>query len=96
VEETGELVLGDDTRLALSPIESDDRDGLAALFTRLAPEFRRARFLSPRHELTAREPALTDIDHVQHEAIAAVNQRDSSIVGVSRYARCSDQAESQD
>jgi RimJ/RimL family protein N-acetyltransferase len=92
-EGTDELVLGDGTRLALRPLKSNDRDGVAALFARLTPESRRRRFLSPKHELTPRELAyLTDIDHVQHEAIAAVDQLNGSIVGVSRYAHFSDHA----
>jgi GNAT superfamily N-acetyltransferase len=33
---------------------------------------------------------LTDIDHVHHEAIAAVDQHDGSIVGVGRYAHHAD------
>jgi acetate---CoA ligase (ADP-forming) len=81
-------VLADGTRLRFRPIGPDDRDGLAALFSRLTPESRRRRFLSPKHELTPRELAhLTDIDHVAHEAIAAVDERDGSIVGVGRYAQ---------
>ena len=84
---TDALVLTDGTRLRLRPIGTDDRDGLATLFARLTPESRRRRFLSPKRELTARELTyLTDIDHVRHEAIAAVDQRDGSIVGVGRYA----------
>jgi ketosteroid isomerase-like protein/RimJ/RimL family protein N-acetyltransferase len=90
-EATDALVLSDGTRLRLRPIDSDDRDGLAALFARLTPESRRRRFLSPKRELTPRELTyLTDIDHVHHEAIAAVDQRDGSIVGVGRYARGAD------
>jgi GNAT superfamily N-acetyltransferase len=51
------------------------------------------RFLSPKRDLTPRELALlTDIDHVRHEAIAAVDQRDCSIVGVARYVRSGDGA----
>ena len=80
------LVLADGIRLALRPLGSDDRDGVAALFARLSPESRYRRFLSPKRELTPRELArLTDIDHVHHEALAAVDQRDDSIVGVGRY-----------
>ena len=67
---------------------SQDRAGLAALFARLTPESRYRRFLSPKPELTPRELTyFTDIDHVNHEAIAAVDQRDDSIVGVARYVR---------
>jgi RimJ/RimL family protein N-acetyltransferase len=87
------LVLPVGTRLTLRQIGSDDRDGLAALFARLTPESRRRRFLSAKPELTRRELAyLTDIDHVHHEAIAAVDQRDGSIVGVGRYVHHGDRA----
>ena len=61
------------------------------LFARLTPESRRRRFLSPKPALTTRELAfLTDIDHLSHEAIAAVDQRDGSIVGVARYVGVAD------
>ncbi len=82
------LVLANGTCLRVRSIGPDDRDGLSQLFARLTPESRRRRFLSPKLELTPRELAyLTDIDHVEHEAIAAVDQRDGSIVGVARYVR---------
>jgi len=84
-------VLVDGTRVRLRHLEAEDRDGLAALFARLTPESRRRRFLVPKAELTPRELAhLTDIDHVHREAIAAVDQRDGSIVGVCRYAQHAD------
>ena len=87
------LVLADGTRLRFRPIGAGDRDGLAALFARLTPESRRRRFLSPKLELTPRELAyFTEIDHVKHEAIAAVDERDGSIVGVGRYAQFADRA----
>jgi GNAT superfamily N-acetyltransferase len=88
-----ELVLSDGTHLQLRPISSEDRERLVALFTRLSPESRRRRFLSPKHQLTSREVTyLTDIDHVCHEAIAAVDQRDGSVVGVARYVAMGDRA----
>ena len=34
----------------------------------------------------------TDIDHVRHEAIVALDQRDGSIVGVGRYAHAGNRA----
>jgi RimJ/RimL family protein N-acetyltransferase len=87
------VVLADGTRLRFRPISSGDRDGLAALFARLTPESRRTRFLVPKHELTPRELAyFTDIDHVKHEAIVAVDAGDGSIVGVARYAQFADRA----
>ncbi len=82
-----ELRLADGTRLGVRAIGRGDRDGLAAMFGRLSPESRHRRFLSPKPELTARELTyLTDIDHVCHEAFAAVRRRDGVIVGVARYA----------
>jgi RimJ/RimL family protein N-acetyltransferase len=81
------LVVADGTRLRLRPIDTGDRDGLASLFARLSPESRRRRFLSAKHELSDAElDYFSDIDHVRHEAIAAIDQRDGSIVGVARYA----------
>jgi RimJ/RimL family protein N-acetyltransferase len=82
-----ELRLADGTRLRVRAIGCEDREGLAAMFERLSPESRRRRFLSPKFELTPRELRyLTDIDHVRHEAFAAVRWRDGAIVGVARYA----------
>jgi RimJ/RimL family protein N-acetyltransferase len=87
------LVLADGTHLRFRPIGSGDRTGLAALFARLTPESRRRRFLSPKPELTHRELVyFTDIDHVKHEAVAAVDERDGWIVGVGRYAQFADRA----
>lgn len=87
------LILADGTRLLLRALSSDDRAGLAALFARLTPESRYRRFLSPKRELTPRELTyFTDIDHCHHEAFAAVDPRDCSIVGVGRYVHDADRA----
>lgn len=70
------------------PLEPSDRLGLAALFKRLSPESRRQRFLGPKPTLSERELTyLTTVDHRWHEALAAVDARDGSIVGVARYVR---------
>jgi RimJ/RimL family protein N-acetyltransferase len=85
------LVVANGTRISLRQLTAQDRAGLAALFARLSPQSRHQRFLSPKPELTPRELTyLTDIDHVNHEAIAAIDQRDDSIVGVARYVRDAD------
>ncbi len=87
------LVVPNGTRISLRQVGADDRAGMAALFARLSPQSRYQRFLSPKRELTPRELTFfTDIDHVNHEAIAAVDQRDDSIVGVARYVRDADRA----
>jgi GNAT superfamily N-acetyltransferase len=88
------LVLANGTRLRFRPIGPADRGGLLRLFARLSPQSRHRRFLGPKLELTTRELAyLTDIDHVGHEAIAAVDQRDGSIAGIARYARLANRPE---
>ena len=82
------LAVANGTRISLRQVGTGDRAGLAALFDRLTPESRHQRFLSPKRELTPHELTyFTDIDHVNHEAIAAVDERDDSIVGVARYVR---------
>jgi RimJ/RimL family protein N-acetyltransferase len=64
---------------------------MAALFARLTPQSRHQRFFSPKRGLTPDELTFfTDIDHLNHEAIAAIDQRDDSIVGVARYVRDAD------
>jgi RimJ/RimL family protein N-acetyltransferase len=74
-------------RLAVRPITPDDRDALAAAFARLSPETRRRRFLGPKPKLTARELVyLTNVDHVSHEALVAVDEEEGEIVAVARYA----------
>ena len=83
-----ELLLSDGTRLRLRPLTRDDRDGLLSLFHRLSEESRWRRFMSPKPTLAPRElDYLTDIDHVVHEAFAAVDERDGSLAGVARYVR---------
>ena len=86
------FVVSNGTRISLRKVGPCDRAGLAALFARLTPESRYQRFLSPKRSLTPRELTFfTDIDHLNHEAIAAVDDRDDSIVGVARYVRDADQ-----
>jgi RimJ/RimL family protein N-acetyltransferase len=82
------VTLANGTRLSLRQVGAGDRAGFAAMFAGLTPESRYHRFLSPKRELAPRELTFfTDIDHVNHEAIAAVDQSDDSIVGVARYVR---------
>jgi GNAT superfamily N-acetyltransferase len=67
-----------------------DAELLFGLFHRMSPTSRYRRYLTPKPTLTGRElEHLTAIDHVAHEAIAAIDRRDGSLVGVSRYATVS-------
>jgi RimJ/RimL family protein N-acetyltransferase len=82
------LVVVNGTRISLRQVGAGDRDRLADLFARLSPQSRHQRFLTPKRDLTPRELTFfTDIDHITHEAIAAVDRCDDSIVGIARYVR---------
>ena len=74
--------------LDVRPIEPGDKEALHAAFHRLSPESRYRRFFSPLTDLTERDLAyLTEIDHRDHEALAAVDPKSGDIVGVARYVR---------
>lgn len=82
------VVLADGTRFEIRPIERHDRDRLRGLFTRLTPESRYRRYLTPKPALSERElDRLLDIDHVRHEALAAVDEIDGSFVAAARYVQ---------
>src|SRR5437660_6001953 len=81
-------VMANGTRVSFRQVDASDRTAFATLFTRLTPQSRHQRFLTPKRELTPRELTFfTDVDHLNHEAIAAIDQLDGSIVGVARYVR---------
>jgi RimJ/RimL family protein N-acetyltransferase len=83
--------------IRIRPLEPSDRAGVAALFKRLSPESRRQRFLGPKPVLSERELTyLTTVDHHRHEALAAIDRRDGSIVGVARYASEPDRPDAAD
>ena len=78
-------------RIAVRPLEASDRDAYAALFARLSPESRHRRFHGPKPVLAPRELTfMTEVDHVGHEALAVIDTRDGSIIGVGRYVACAD------
>ena len=72
----------------IRPLTRADRDRLAAAFGRMSERSRRLRFLGPKPKLSGPELTyLTDIDHVTHEALAAIDPDDGTIVGVARYVQ---------
>ena len=84
-------------RFSLRPLRVSDRDALRALFARLSPESRRRRFLTGKPELSDRELTyLTDVDHVRHEALTAIDPEHGSLVGVARYVIWPDRADAAD
>jgi len=85
------FILPSGATLVLRAVERTDRDRIHELFDRLGEESRYRRFLTPKRELSERELAdLSEIDHVRHEAIAAVDQRDGSFAGLVRVVARSD------
>ncbi|MFP4148877.1 MAG: GNAT family N-acetyltransferase [Nitriliruptoraceae bacterium] len=82
--------LRDGTRVLLRQIRPEDRDRLAAGLSRLSPTSRYLRFHADVAELTDRQlDYLTDVDHVEHEALVALDRDAPEIpgVGVARYIR---------
>ena len=83
---TAALVLADGAKLGVRPIDASDRDTLSTWFGRLSPESRRRRFHGPKPRLSARELTyLTDVDHVSHTALVAVDAA-GRMIGEARYA----------
>ena len=81
------MLLSDGTELAVRPIGPDDKAGILAVFHRMSPESRYRRFFSPLKDLSERDlEYLTDIDHHDHEALAAIDP-ETGIVGVARFVR---------
>jgi ribosomal protein S18 acetylase RimI-like enzyme len=77
-------------RIHIRPLEPSDRGGVRGLFDRLSPQSRHRRFLGPKPALSEHELTyLTVVDHRWHEALADIDERDGSIVGIARYARVS-------
>src|SRR5437868_14272026 len=74
--------------LEFRPLESTDRERLAAAFARLSPQSRYQRFLTPKPKLLAGElDGLTQLDHVTRDAVVAVGRGTDRLLGVVRFAR---------
>ena len=85
------LLLDNGIRLRFRSIRAADREGLRALFERLGPESRLRRFLTNKPTLTPRELTyFSEVDHVTHEALVAIDHGDGSIAGVARYVSYED------
>jgi len=83
----GQMTLADGVRLRVRPIVPADREPLADAFDRLSDHSRRQRFLGPKPRLSTRElDYLTDVDHVTHEALVAIDETTGQIVAIGRYA----------
>lgn len=89
-----DLVLMDHTRIVLRPIEPGDKAAILDGFEHLSQESRYRRFMGGVKRLTPPIlAALTDIDHVDHEAWVAYapDEPHSPGVGIARYVRLRDE-----
>jgi GNAT superfamily N-acetyltransferase len=79
----GTEVLADGTLIRIEPLRRGDRSAVIGLFARLSPESRLRRFFSPKPSLSEREVTfLTDVGRIEHAAMAAVDVRDGSVLGI--------------
>jgi nucleotide-binding universal stress UspA family protein len=80
--------LRDGSRARLRPIAPDDKQILADAVRRMSVESRYRRFFSYADELSHSALAyLTEVDHVDHEAIIAIEPHSGEALGVARFVR---------
>jgi len=80
--------LPDGTELLVRQLRPSDKRLLAEGFERLSPESRYRRFFRPLDRLSTRDlDYLTEIDHRDHEALAAIDAQTGDLVAVARYVR---------
>lgn len=78
----------DSPPITIRPIRPQDRAAFERGFARLSDRSRYRRFLAPHGDLSPAELRyLVDVDHVDHEAVVAVDQATGEGVGVARYVR---------
>jgi GNAT superfamily N-acetyltransferase len=83
-----ELTLRDGGAVLIEPIRPEHKPALQRGFERLSEQSRYSRFLAPMERLgAAMLDYLTEVDHHDHEALIAFDQRFGDAVGVARYVR---------
>lgn len=81
----------DGSVVVIRPVRPTDGPLIVDGFSRMSPTSRRMRFMIGKGALTDKEVQyLTDIDHHDHEAIAAIDPLTCQGVGVARYVRSKD------
>jgi GNAT superfamily N-acetyltransferase len=82
------VVLRDGTRALIRPIGPEDRGRLKEGFESASTESIFLRFLAPHPRLSGSELRyLTDVDHLRHEALIAVDPDTGQSFGTARYIR---------
>ena len=87
--DTGEYVpLRDGAEVLVRAVRPEDKPLFVAGWSHLSDESVYTRFLAPRDSLSVNELAFfTEIDHVDHEAVGALDAVTREGVGVARYVR---------
>lgn len=81
----------DPAPIVIRPIRPDDKEAVARGFSRLGERSRYRRFLAPHGDLSRAELRyFTEVDHVDHEALVAIDPATAEGVGVARYVRLAD------
>jgi RimJ/RimL family protein N-acetyltransferase len=84
----GAVVLGDGSPLLIRQIQATDAPLVADIFGQLSDASRWMQFLAAKKDLSAAELRyLTDVDHHDHEALAALDRAVGRGVGLARYVR---------
>jgi RimJ/RimL family protein N-acetyltransferase len=84
----GPVALRDGSKVLIRQVQPTDAPLLADGFARLSDKSRRMRFLARKDQLSAAELRyFTDVDHHNHEALAALDHADGRGVGIARYVR---------
>jgi RimJ/RimL family protein N-acetyltransferase len=84
----GPLVLSDGARVAVRPLEPGERSVVEAIFAGLGDRSRFARFHGAKPRLSDRDlEQLTAVDHLDHEAFVALEERTGRPVAVARFVR---------
>lgn len=82
------MALADGAELVIRPLSPADAPDLVRGLAHLSPLSRYRRFLGPHPEFSAKELRyLTDVDHLDHEALAARRPASGEAIGVARYVR---------
>jgi GNAT superfamily N-acetyltransferase len=82
------IALRDGSRVHMRQLRHSDRELLLRGFRRLTPESRYRRFLAPTPTLSEGTVRyLVEIDHRNHEALIALDEKHNEGVGVARYVR---------
>jgi GNAT superfamily N-acetyltransferase len=88
VDSTERFAVSGGTELLIRQLQADDKTLLADGFSSLSARSRYRRFFRPLDRLSDRDLAyLTEIDHHDHEALAALDPETGQLIAVARYVR---------